>query len=176
MATQKKIDTVQELTDKIAKAKSLIFADYVGLKHKQLEDLRRKMRLVDAEFVVTKNKLMERALRQAQGKLSFENLRSAFSNATATVFSYKDEVSGLKELLKFFKATNVGKTKAGMLGDVVLSDNEVIKLSKIPGREVLLGQLAGQLKAPIANLHHALSWNINKLVWALNSVKAKKTA
>jgi len=171
MATQKKIDTVQELTDKIAKAKSLVFADYVGLKHKQLEDLRRKLRAVDAEFVVTKNKLMERAFGDKA-----PTVKSLLVNATATVFSYKDEVSGLKELLKFFKAANVGKTKAGMLGDVVLTENDVTKLSKIPGREVLLGQLAGQLKAPIANLHHALSWNINTLVWALNSVKAKKTA
>jgi large subunit ribosomal protein L10 len=171
MATQKKIDTVQELTEKIAKAKSLIFADYVGLKHKQLEELRKNMRKVDAEFVVTKNKLMERAFGDKAA-----SVKSILTNSTATIFSYKDEVSGLKELLKFFTAANVGKTKAGMLGDVVLTNAEVTKLSKIPGREVLLASLAGQLKAPIANLHHALSWNLNTFVWALDRIKAKKTA
>lgn len=171
MATQKKIDAVQEMTDKIAKSKSIIFADYIGLKHKQLEDLRKKMRAVDAEFMVTKNKLMERALGDNAAQL-----KDVLKQATATIFSYKDEVSGLKELLKFFKAANVGKTKAGLLGITVLSEKDVSKLASIPGKEVLLGQLAGQLKAPIANLHHALSWNMNKLVWALNSVKAKKTA
>lgn len=170
MATQKKIDTVQELTDKITKAKSLVFADYVGLKHKQLEELRKKMRGVDAEFVVTKNKLMERALGTKAASVK-DHLKAA----TATIFSYKDEVSGLKELLKFFKAANVGKTKAGMLGETVLSDADVTRLAKIPGKEILLGQLAGQLKAPITNLHHALSWNINKLVWALHSIATKKT-
>lgn len=170
MATQKKIDTVQELTERIARAKSMIFADYVGLKHKQLEELRKKMRAVDAEFVVTKNKLMERAFGN-----NAASVKSILTNSTATVFSYKDEVSGLKELLKFFKTTNIGKTKAGMLGDLVLTDDEVTRLSKIPGKDVLLGQLAGQLMAPITNLHHALSWNINTLVWALTSIKAKKT-
>ncbi len=171
MATQKKMETVQELTDKIARAKSLIFADYVGLKHKQLEELRKSMRKVDAEFVVTKNKLMERAFGDKAAAV-----KPILTHATATIFSYKDEVSGLKELLKFFKAANIGTTKAGMLGDVILTNNEITKLSKIPGREILLGQLAGQLKAPIANLHHALAWNLNKFVWALNSIKAKKTA
>ena len=46
MATQKKIDAVKEMTDKISRAKSIIFADYIGLKHKQLEELRKKMRTV----------------------------------------------------------------------------------------------------------------------------------
>lgn len=171
MATQKKIDTVKELTDKIARAKSIVFADYVGLKHKQLEDLRKKMRSVDAEFMVTKNKLMERAL----GAKAAE-VKDVLKSATATIFSYKDEVSGIKELLKFFKAANIGKTKAGLLGVTILSEHDVAKLASIPGREILLGQLAGQLKSPIANLHHALSWNINTLVWALDGIKAKKTA
>lgn len=147
----------------------MVFADYVGLKHKQLEDLRRKMRAVDAEFVVTKNKLMERAL-----GAKAPSVKAYLTQATATVFSYKDEVSGLKELMKFFKTATIGKTKAGMLGDLVLTDADVVKLSKIPGRETLLAQLAGQLSAPITNLHHALSWNLNKLVWALNGIKAKK--
>jgi len=171
MATQKKIDVVAEMTDKIARSKSIIFADYIGLKHKQLEELRKNMRKVDAEFMVTKNKLMERALGDNAAQL-----KDVLKQATATIFSYKDEVSGLKELLKFFKSANVGKTKAGLLGMTILSEKDVSKLASIPGREVLLGSLAGQLKSPIANLHHALSWNMNKLVWALNSVKAKKTA
>lgn len=171
MATQKKIDAVAEMTDKISRSKSIIFADYVGLKHKQLEELRKKMRAVDAEFMVTKNKLMERALGDNAAQL-----KDVLKQATATIFSYNDEVSGLKELLKFFKAANVGKTKAGLLGITVLSETDVTKLASIPSKEILLGQLAGQLKAPIANLHHALSWNINKLVWALDGIKAKKTA
>ena len=171
MATQKKIDTVSELTDKINKSKSLIFADYVGLKHKQLEELRKKLRAVDAEFVVTKNKLMMRALGDKA-----ESVKTDLTHATATVFSYKDEVSGLKELLTFFKAANIGKAKSGMLGTTVLTEKDVTRLSKIPGKEILLAQLAGQLKAPITNLHHALSWNINKLVWVLDGIKAKKTA
>ncbi len=171
MATQKKIDAVKEMTDKISRAKSIIFADYIGLKHKQLEELRKKMRTVDAEFMVTKNKLMERALGDSAAEL-----KDVLKQATATIFSYNDEVSGLKELLKFFKAANVGKTKAGLLGVTILSEKDVSKLASIPSKEILLGQLAGQLKAPIANLHHALSWNINKLVWALDGIKAKKTA
>lgn len=169
MATQKKIDTVREMTDKIAKAKSIVFADYVGLKHKQLEDLRKKLRTVGAEFMVTKNKLLERAFGNKAA-----SVKPLLKNSTGTLFNYDDEVAGIKELLQFFKKANAGKTKAGLLGTHILTDAEVTRLATLPTRKALLGQLASQLMAPIQGLHHALSWNMNKLVWALNSIKEKK--
>ncbi|EKD87223.1 MAG: hypothetical protein ACD_36C00186G0001 [uncultured bacterium] len=76
--------------------------------------------------------------------------------------------------MKFFKIAGAGKPKAGLLGAQVLSDTEVIKLASLPIRDVLLGQLVAQLNAPIQSLHYALSWNMNKLVWALNAIKNKR--
>jgi large subunit ribosomal protein L10 len=169
MATAKKIETVTELTDKVSKAKSMIFTDYVGLKHKQLEEFRKTLAKVDGEFMVTKNKLFERALGE-KAPLVHDHLK----NATGTLFAYADEVAPLKELVKFLKAAGIGKVKGGLLGTQVLSDMEVAKLSTLPNRDMLLAKLAGQLNAPIQGLHHALSWNLNRLVWALNSIKEKK--
>ncbi len=164
MATQKKIDTVTLLTDKISRAKSMVFVDYRGLKHKQMEELRKTLKKLQGEFIVAKNRLMMRAL----GK------EVALADTTATLFSYDDEVAPLKELLKYFKVAGVGKTKGGLLGTTILNDAQVTRLSALPARPALLGQLVGQLNAPIQGLHYALSWNINKFVWALNAVKDSK--
>lgn len=170
MPTQKKIDTVKSLTDKVTRAKAVVVADYRGLKHKQLEELRKLLKKADAELVVAKNRLLLRALGdKAKG------IEDVLKDTTATLFAFKDEVAPLKELLKFFKAAGFGKTKAGLLGTQVLSDAEVTRLAALPSRETLLGKLVGQLNAPIQGLHYALSWNINKLVWALNAVKEKKS-
>jgi len=171
MATQKKIDTVSELTEKIKKSRSIIFSDYTGIKHKQLETLRKNLKKTGAEFVVTKNKLLERSLE----KETATSVHALLKENTGTLFSYEDEVAGLKELLKFFKTVTLGKTKGGILGNTVLSDKDVDRLAKLPGRQELLGRLAGQMKAPLYGLHHALQWNINTLVWGLNAVKNKKT-
>jgi len=178
MPTQKKIDTVSQLTEKISKARSIIFSDYTGIKHKQLETLRKNLKKTGAEFVVTKNKLLERSLRQSSGQAPGDISQSVLQylkENTGTLFSYEDEVSGLKELLKFFKLTALGKTKGGMLGKTVLDKQDIIRLSQLPGKQELLGQLAGQLMRPLSGLHYALSWNINKLVWGLQAVKNKKT-
>lgn len=174
MPTPKKIDTVKTLTDKVSRAKSLFLADYRGLKHKQLEELRKLLKKLEAEFVVTKNTLLKRALSEAKGPV--EALAASLKESTATLFAYADEVAPLKELIKFFKIAGAGKAKVGLLGVQVLSDAEVVRLASLPSREVLLGQLVGQLKAPISGLHYSLSWNINKLVWALNAVRGKKGA
>lgn len=169
MATQKKIATVTALSEKISRAKALIVADYRGIKHKQLEELRRSLKKHDAEIVVAKNRLLLRSLGdQAEG------LKNALENTTATLFAYADEVAPLKELLKFFKTAGMGKTKAGLLGAQVLSESDVTKLAALPSRELLLGKLVRQLNAPIQGLHYALQWNMNKLVWALEAVKNKK--
>lgn len=169
MATQKKIDTVTSLTEKIGKAKVMVLADYRGLKHKQLEELRRNLKKTQGEFVVAKNRLIKRALGN-------DSLNDFLTDTTAVLFAFADEVAPLKELLKFFKAAGMGKTKAGLMGSSLMTEGDVAKLATLPSREVLLGKLVRQLNAPIQGLHYALNWNINKLVWALNAVKGKKTA
>lgn len=165
MATQKKINTVTELTDKIAKAKSIVLADYRGLKHKQLEELRRALKKNDADFTVTKNRLLTRALGDKA-----KSIEGYLKESTAALFAYADEVAPLAVLLKFFKNAGFGKTKGGLLGNKLLNEADVVTLASLPPRPVLLAQLVGQLNAPIQGLHNALNWNVNRLVWALREV------
>jgi large subunit ribosomal protein L10 len=169
MATQRKIDAVLDLTSKLSKAKSVILADYRGLKHKQMEELRKLLRKTNSEFVVAKNRLFLRAL-----GVKAASLQDALQNTTAILFSYADEVAPLRELVKFFKAAGFGKLKAGLLGTQPLTEDDLTRLSALPGREVLLGRLAGQLNAPIQGLHYALQWNLRKFVYALEAVKNSK--
>lgn len=179
MATQKKIDTVTLLNDKISKAKSMVFVDYRGLKHKQMEELRRTLKKSQGELTVAKNRLMKKALELKRShpveKQQDETFMQFLTDTTATLFAYADEVAPLKELLKFLKVAGVGKTKGGLLGETILSDAEVTRLAALPSREMLLGKFVGQLNGPIQGLHYALSWNINKLVWALNAIEKLKS-
>lgn len=168
MATQKKIDTVSALSEKLSRAKSLVLADYRGLKHKQMEDLRKLLKKTEAEFVVAKNRLMLRALGDKA-----ETLKEFLNDTTAALFAYADEVTPLKDLVKFFKAAGFGKLKAGLLGTHVLTDFEMTRLVDLPSRDVLLGQLVSQLNAPIQGLHYALQWNISRFVWVLHAMKAR---
>lgn len=169
--TPKKQNTVTELTEKVSKSKSIVLAHYQGIKHKQLEELRRALRPVKGEFVVAKNRLMKRALGDRAAAIESE-----LEQPNAALFAYDDEVAPLKELLKFFKSVGFGSVKAGLLGNTALTEADVTKLAALPTKTVMLGTLVRQLNAPIQSLHYALQWNLNKLVWALNAVKEKKTS
>lgn len=171
MATQNKIDIVKSLTNKIRQAKSIVFADYSRLTHKQLEDLRKKLAKVEGQFVVAKNTLLKRAFTQVNQNAVEE---SHITGATGTLLALNDEVGPIKELINFFKTAAAGIVKGGFLGNVKLTPADVEKLASLPSRKELLGKLVGQLQAPLYGLHNALSWNTRKLVWTLEAVKNTK--
>ena len=135
------------------------------------------LKKAEAELVVAKNRLLLRALRQAQGEPLADrgkDIEASLKETTATLFAYTDSVAPLKEMMRYFKTAGMGKPKAGLLGSQVLSEEEVARLAQLPTRETLLAQLVGQLNSPLQGLHYALNWNINKLVWALNAMQKSK--
>src|SRR5437867_1784695 len=99
---QQKEETVVVLTDKLARAKSVVFADYRGLTMKQLSDLRKKLREVNGELTIAKNTLLKRA-----------NPDLNLEGPTATLLAYDDEISPIKILVKALKDSGLGKVKSG---------------------------------------------------------------
>lgn len=172
MPNQRKIDIVTDLTDKIGKAKSLIFTDYRGLTHKQLEELKKSLKKVQAEFLVIKNTLLTKALSKSNHPLPTTN--DQINGPTAVLFSYEDEIAPLKILAKSIKTLTLPKIKLGFLDKKELAVADVNRLITLPTRDVLLGQLVAQMKSPLYGLHRALSWNMQKLVFVLSQVRQNR--
>ena len=106
---------------------------------------------------------------------TFNSQLSTLEGPTATLFAYDDVVAPLKELAKIIKALKLPTIKFGIVDGKLLAENEVIRLSTLPSRQVLLAQLVGGLKSPIYGLHRALNWNIQKLVLTLKAIETKKS-
>ncbi len=166
---EKKEKIIAEFAEKVKKAKAMVFANYQGMTHVQLEQLKRAVKTVDAEFVVTKNTLLKKAL-EAE-KVAMEN---PLEGATTTLFAYSDVVLPLKELAKVIKNLKLPEIKFGLLDGKIITAEEILKLSTLPSREVLLTQLVIGLKSPIFGLHRALNWNMQKFVMTLKAIEAKK--
>lgn len=164
---QKKQVIVAEVADKVGKAKIMVFTNYQGMTHKQLEEFKKALRTVNAELVVVKNTLLKRALGEKAEGIDL-NL------PTATLFAYEDPIAPLKELAKLIKTLQLPHIKQGYFEGKVVTETDVMKLSTLPSREVLLGQLVGTLKSPIYGLHRALNWNIQKLVLTLSAIQKTK--
>lgn len=165
MPTAKKVETVTKLTEALKDAKSIVFTDYRGLTHKQLEDFRRTLKKVGGMFVIAKNTLLTRA---------FGSTTVELSGPTGTLIATQDEVAPLKELSKLIKTAQLPVIKFGFLGTTRIDKDAVLRLASLPTKDVLIGQFVGGLIAPVYALHNALTWNLRKLVYALSAVKEKK--
>ncbi|MFH1535737.1 MAG: 50S ribosomal protein L10 [Patescibacteria group bacterium] len=168
---QKKEKIVAKISEKVGKAKAMVFTNYQGMTHIQLEKFKKALKPTQAELVVTKNTLLEKALQTSNFKL----LTSNFQEPTATLFAYADLMIPLKELAKVIKLLNLPKIKSGILDGKTLSADEVLKLATLPSREILIAQLVTGMKAPLFGLHRSLNWNIQKLVMTLSAIQQKKS-
>ena len=170
---QKKIDIVAGLNEKIARSKAIVFTNFEKVTHKQLETLKRAIKPMEAEYIVAKNSLILRALEENKIKLEGENL---LEGPTGTLLLYGDVVTPLKQLAKTIKELGLLNVKLGIMENKFLTGEQVLKISTLPTREVLLAQIAAGLKSPISGLHRALNWNLQKFVMTLAAVAKNNPA
>lgn len=168
---QKKEAIVAELLQKVEKAKGIIFTDYQGLTHQQIEGLKKSLKSLEAEYINTKNTLLLIALKD---KINTVEEKERFTKPTATLFIYNDVVGPLKTLTKSIKEFKLPSIKFGILEGKIVAEDEIIKISTLPPLDVLRAQLLGNMMGPVSGLHRALSWNINKLILTLKAIETKK--
>ena len=165
---------VKELSEHIQKAKGMVFANYQGMTNKQLEDLKKELKKSEAELVVAKNTLLKRALKTLDTFDTPDTFDTFLQQPTVTLFINSDIVAPIKALAKSIKNLKLPLIKFGIIEGKILKEEEIVRLSTLPSREVLIAQVVGGIKSPLFGLHRALNWNLQKLVLTLSAVQNKK--
>jgi len=165
-------EIMRNLTERIKKSKSIVFAGFNALGVKDNEALRLQLRAENGEYYVAKKTLLERALKE-QG---IENLDTkSLEGKLAVIFSYEDEVSPAK-VVDAFRKDKEDKIffLGGILEGKLLSKTEVEALAKLPSKHELQARLVGTLNAPISGFVNVLAGNIRNLVNVLKAIEEKK--
>lgn len=134
------------------KAKSVVFADYQGLKVAQADTLRKKAREAEVEYQVAKKSLMTLAAKEA----GFELNAKQFPGMLGAAFGTTDEVAPAKVLGDMGKDTSL-KLVGGIFEGQVVGADKVQALSKLPSKQQLLGQVVGTMYAPVSAFVRALN-------------------
>ena len=157
---------VDNLTVELASAKSLVLINYTGLSVASQQELKKRLKAVDARMLVVKNTLLKRASERAE--IDKEVLTDeVLSGQTALVISSGDPVSFIQVLGKFSKEFSVPQMKVGVVDGLFQDSSTLAKLATLPGRDVLLSQLLGSLISPSYGLVGTLNGNLQKLVYIL---------
>ncbi len=161
---------VEELIEKFSGSKAAVLTDYRGLNVAEMTELREKLREAGVEYKVAKNTLAFIAAKET----GYEGIKEYLSGPTAIAFSSEDPVAPAKVLVEFADEHEALELKSGIIeGDIINVDN-VKALADIPPREVLLGQIARGMKAPINGLVYSLKYPLTGLVNVLNQIKEEK--
>jgi large subunit ribosomal protein L10 len=166
---EEKARVIEELTEKL-KGGSVVLVDYQGINVAQSTQLRARSREAGVEFLVAKNTLAQRAAEAAGA----EGISRFLVGPTALAFS-EDPVAGAKLMTEFSDEVESFEVKGGLLdGGRVMGAEEVVALSRLPGREQLLAQLLGAIQAPLAGLVTVLNAPLRNLAVVLSQVAEQK--
>ncbi len=161
---------VSELNDSFNRAKFTVVADYCGLTVSELQELRVQLRGCDSEIRIAKNTLLKRAAADT----SCEILSDDFIGTTAVVMGYDDPVAPAKALADFMEEHDNMQIRAAALDGEKISSDEILALSKLPSKEVLLGQFLSVLNSVPTGLVQVLSAVPRTFLYGLQAIKEQK--
>lgn len=163
---EKKPEIVDWVSEKLSRAEMVIVTDYRGLTVADMTELRRSLRKQGIEYHVIKNTLAGFAAKAAEKP----NLSELLEGPTAIVFGYDDVVQPAKTLQEFLRSSDTTlSVRGGLLGEKLLTTEEIAALAKLPPKEELIGKVVGLVQSPLYGLVNVLNGNLRGLVGVLQA-------
>jgi large subunit ribosomal protein L10 len=166
MDREQKQAAVAELTEDLKGADAIFAVDYRGISVTQAAELRGNLAEADAVFKVVKNRLAKRAVAEA----GTEAVDELLVGPTALALIHGDAVVAAKAISKFAKEHDVLSYKGGIMDGAALDSDGFAAIARLPGVDVLHGQLVGLTASPLTGLLTGLGSLISGLAVALGQV------
>lgn len=161
---------VQEITEKIKSAKSVVLVDYNKLTVAEVSALRNKCKEAGCEYKVYKNTLVRKALNE----LGHNDFDADLNGPTAVAFG-SDETNAAKLMVAAAKEYD-GKVvvKSAFVDDAYVDKNGVKALASMPSREELIAKMLGSMQAPLSNFAGVLNNLVAGIVRVLHGIAESK--
>ena len=170
MKRAEKEKIVADLHQRLTQARAVFITDFRGLNVGSMNRLRRELRQGGNEFQVIKNTLFKRASQETP----ISALEDLFVGPCGITLSYQDPMASAKILADFAKDRETFVFKGGVLEGKPISGEGIRQLSKMPPRDVLLGQVLSSLIAVPISLVSTLAGIIQKFMGTLKAIEEQK--
>jgi len=171
MNRQQKESMVALLQENLSSSTASFVVGVDGMSVEQLQSLRRQLRQEGGKLQITKVRLMKRAVEHVG---SVDGFNLYLKNQIGLVFAEKEIAPVAKLLCTFAKTHEQLKVIGGCMDASLLDASMINMVASLPPREILLGQLAGTLQAPITGLAVVLHQMIARLAYVLKAIEEKK--
>jgi large subunit ribosomal protein L10 len=169
MNKEQKAAAVEEIAERLGEADAIFAVDYRGISVTEAAELRASLREADATFRVVKNRLAKRAAAKA-GTTELEEL---FDGPIALTFVKGDAVVAAKAIFTFARRHDVLEYRGGLMDGDVLAPEQFQAIARLPGLDVLHGQLVGMTASPLTGLTRGLGSMLSGLAVGLGQIAEK---
>ncbi|MEM6626648.1 MAG: 50S ribosomal protein L10 [Pseudomonadota bacterium] len=166
-----KAEALETLRSVFAEAGVVVVAQYSGLTHRELEDLRIKLKGEGGTLKVIKNRIAKIALDGQGGDAATD----MFKGPVAIAYS-ADPVAAPKVAAAFAKDNDKLVLIGGIMGDSVLDQNGVKALATLPSLDQLRGKLVGLIQAPATKIAGVLQAPGGQLARVVSAYSQKDAA
>ena len=149
---------VVAIAERLDSACAGVLVDYKGITVADDTVLRKELREAGVEYTVTKNSMIELAIKGTE----LEGLSECLAGTTALATSKDDYVAAARILCKFANTHKDFTVKSGFLDNEVISLEKIDSLAKLPSREVLLATVCNAFNAPISAFARAVQAIVDK--------------
>ena len=144
---------VQEISENIKDAQSVVVVNYLGLTVAEDTELRKQLREAGVVYKVYKNTLVNFAIKGTE----FESLSDCLEGPNAFAISTTDATAPARILAKFAKTAPALEIKAGVVEGTFYDENGMKAIAAVPSREELLSKFLGSIQSPITNFARVLN-------------------
>ncbi|MEG0962074.1 MAG: 50S ribosomal protein L10 [Lachnospiraceae bacterium] len=144
---------VQEISEQIKDAQSIVLVDYRGLTVSEVTSLRKELREAGVVYKVYKNTMLNFAFKGTD----FESMSSLLEGPNAVAISKTDATAPARILAKFAKTAPALELKAGVVEGTFYDVEGIKAVASVPSREELLAKLLGSIQSPIVNFARVLN-------------------
>jgi large subunit ribosomal protein L10 len=144
---------VNEISERIKDAKSVVIVDHRGLTVAEDTELRKSLREAGVTYKVYKNTMMNFAFKGTD----CEGLTEYLEGPSAIAISTEDSTAPARILVKFAKGAPALEIKGGVVDGTVYDNKGIAQIAAVPSKEELLGKLLGSIQSPIANMARVLN-------------------
>jgi large subunit ribosomal protein L10 len=169
MNREEKEAAVEKIAAKLGDADTIFAIDFRGISVPQAAELRVQLREAETTFTVVKNRLAKRAVEQA----GVAELEQHLSGPTALAFVKGDAVLAAKAIAGFTREHSVLAYKGGLMDGEPLDPDSFTTIARLPGLDVLRGQLAALAASPITGLVRGLGQMVGGLALQLGEIREK---
>jgi large subunit ribosomal protein L10 len=166
---EEKAAAVEEIAQRLGEAEAIFAVDYRGISVTEAAELRSSLGEADATFRVVKNRLAKRAAEQA----GTNELQDLLDGPIALTFVKGDAVIAAKAIATFARQHDVLEYRGGIMDGEPLDPEKFGAIARLPGLDVLHGQLVGVTASPLTGLTRGLAAMISGLAVGLGQIAEK---